>query len=60
LPAAQAWHVPLEQCWPLVQTLPHAPQLAESESVNTHASPHFVVPPPHSRLHVPLEHTSPG
>jgi hypothetical protein len=49
--------VPPEHTWPDGHAFPHAPQLAGSLEVLTHALPHLVVPPEHWSWHAPAEQT---
>ena len=54
-PGAQ--HAPAMQLVPPPQTLPQAPQFAESDASELHAAPHIVRPAVHT--HPLLEHTLP-
>jgi len=55
--AQLALHAPSAQSSAAAQALPHCPQFAGSLVVSTHASPHWLVPPP--QMHWPLEQSCP-
>jgi C1A family cysteine protease len=48
--------IPLQQVFPLGQTLLHAPQLSESCVIFLHALPHCVYPESHVMPHIPVMH----
>ena len=50
-------HVPREHTWPVVQVIPHNPQLALSVWVSRQTPSQLVVPPPQETTQVPNEHT---